>query len=234
MKLAPVKGAKGLTPKGEKTRSTRKPAKNSAKGDKALTPKGEETRRALLDAAAVLFAEHGYHATSVPDIVAAAGVGHGTFYEYFQSRRAILLALMTDLSVRRPPRLASQSLAERIRSEIFWYLSDHVEHLNLSNVWHEASSFDPEIAERARRERARRVGRVERGIQAANMPAGVDRTVAAAALTAMMEEFARRWFDEGDGPGTTARDIVAASETIAAMWLTIIGFDERSDATNAS
>ncbi|MHB8464283.1 MAG: TetR/AcrR family transcriptional regulator [Acidimicrobiales bacterium] len=207
------------------------PTKNRRKNaaPKVLTPKAEETRRALLDTALALFATNGYHATSVPDIVQAAGVGHGTFYEYFESRRAILLALVAELAARRPPSLASERLPERIRSEIFWYLSDHVEHLTLSKVWHEASNFDPEIAEARRRERAHRVERVRRGIAAANMRPGIDPAVAAAALTAMLEEFAHRWFDEGDGPGKSASDIVSASETIATMWLTLVGLDERAD-----
>jgi AcrR family transcriptional regulator len=191
------------------------------------TRRSGDTRRALLDAALTLFAKNGYHATSVPDIVQAAGVGHGTFYEYFESRRAILLALTAELAGHRPPTLASQSLAERIRSEIFWYLSDHVDHLTLSKVWHEASNFDPEIAEANRRERAHRVARVQRGIEATNQRSGIDPAVAAAALTAMLEEFAHRWFDEGDGPGRSAGDIVVASETIATMWLSVLGLDER-------
>lgn len=196
-------------------------------GARSLTPKAEETRRALLDSALTLFAKNGYHATTVPDIVQAAGVGHGTFYEYFKSRRAILLALTAELAAQRPPSLASESLAQRIRSEIFWYVSDHVEHLTLAKVWHEASNFDPEIAEARRRERVHRVGRVRRGIESANLRPGIDPAVAAAALTAMLEEFVHRWFDEGDGPGKSASDIVSAAETIATMWLTVIGLDDR-------
>jgi AcrR family transcriptional regulator len=121
---------------------------SGARGSGGRTPTGEETRRALLDAAAHLFAEHGYHETSVPDIVRAAGVGHGTFYEYFGSRREILLALTKPIveARERLPSLKSQNLADRIRAEIFWYLSDHVENLALSKIWHAASSFDPEIA----------------------------------------------------------------------------------------
>ena len=166
------------------------------------TARGEETRRALLDAAERLFAENGYHATSVPDIVKAAGVGHGTFYEYFGSRHQILLALTQQAlaSQQRRPKLASQTLAERIRAEIFWYLSDHVEHLTLSKVWHEASSFDDEIATARRVERARRVARVRRGIEEAGPRPGIDPDVAATALNAMLEEFAYRWFVEGIGP----------------------------------
>ena len=193
------------------------------------TPKGEETRSALLRAASTLFADQGYHQTSVPDIVRAAGVGHGTFYEYFGSRRAILVELTRQVAdvESRLPRLKSQDLAERVRAEIFWYLSDHVEHLELSKVWHEASNADPEIAETRRRERARRIARVRKGIEAAGTRPDIDPEIAAAALTAMLEEFAQRWFVEGDGPGRSAHDVVTASETLAALWLTAVGLDGR-------
>jgi AcrR family transcriptional regulator len=192
---------------------------------KRLTTRGEQTRRALLQAASRLFAENGYHNTSVPDIVRAAGVGHGTFYEYFASRRAILVDLTRQVSDvdSRLPRLRSQNLADRIRAEIFWYLSDHVEHLELAKVWHDAATIDPEIAETRRRERARRQSRIRQGIETAGARPDIDPEIAAAALTAMLEEFAQRWFVEGEGPGRSAHDVVAASETLAALWLSAIG-----------
>ena len=39
----------------------------------------------------------------------------------------------------------------------------------------------------------------------------------------MLEEFAQRWFVEAEGPGRRAHDVVAASETLAALWLAAIG-----------
>jgi AcrR family transcriptional regulator len=209
------------------------PARTAPRGGRTAggrTAKGEETRRALLDAAGRLFAEHGYHETSVPDIVQAAGVGHGTFYEYFGSRREILLALTQPLvdSRERLPSLKSQNLGDRIRAEIFWYLSDHVEHLELSKVWHAASTFDPEIAETRRRERARRVARVRKGIETADVRLDIDPGIAASALVAMLEEFTHRWFIEGDGPGKGAHDVVSAAETLGTLWLSAIGVDARS------
>jgi AcrR family transcriptional regulator len=196
------------------------------------TAKAEETRRALLDAALRLFAEKGYHATTVPEIVHAAGVGHGTFYEYFRSRRDILVALTEPVnSNRRAPKLLpGQSVRDRIRSEIYWYLADHVEHLTLSKVWHEAVHFDADLAATRRRERKRRIERVRLGIEIAGHQPGIDPEVAAAALNAMLEEFAHRWFVEGDGPGTSAGDIVTASETLAAIWLSVLGLDEPATA----
>jgi AcrR family transcriptional regulator len=202
-------------------------ASRSARKAEGRTPKGEETRRALLDAAARLFAERGYHETSVPGIVRAAGVGHGTFYEYFGSRRDILLALTKPIvdARERLPSLKSTNLGDRIRAEIYWYLSDHVEHLELSKVWHAASIFDPEIAETRRRERARRVARVRRGIETADVRPDIDAGIAAAALVAMLEEFTHRWFIEGDGPGQSAHDVVTAAETLGTLWLSAIGLD---------
>src|SRR3954465_14729331 len=88
------------------------------------TPPRDATRRQLLDAAGRLFAERGYHATSVPDIVRAAGVGHGTFYENFGSRPEILAPLPEHAaSGPRRPRLQSGTVPERIRIEIAWFLA---------------------------------------------------------------------------------------------------------------
>jgi hypothetical protein len=44
----------------------------------------------------------------------------------------------------------------------------------------------------------------------------------------MLEAFAYRWFVEGDGPGTSAADIVTASETLTTMWLRVLGPDAAS------
>jgi len=47
----------------------------------------------LLDAAARLFVERGYEATTVEDIARAAGVAKGTFYLYFRTKDQLLTAL---------------------------------------------------------------------------------------------------------------------------------------------
>jgi AcrR family transcriptional regulator len=52
--------------------------------------KKHDTRVALQRAAAQLFAEHGYEATTVAHITAAAGVGERTFYRYFDSKDDLL------------------------------------------------------------------------------------------------------------------------------------------------
>jgi len=61
------------------------------------TERKARTRRRLLDAAASVFAQQGYHAPRISDIVRAAGVGQGTFYRHFDSKRAVLDALFDRL-----------------------------------------------------------------------------------------------------------------------------------------
>ena len=50
-------------------------------------------REQLLEAAAVLFAERGYHAVGIDDIGAAAGISGPGVYRHFTSKQALLAAL---------------------------------------------------------------------------------------------------------------------------------------------
>ena len=67
---------------------------------KTLTARGERTRRRLLEAAERIFAELGYHDASIVKITEAAGVGQGTFYLYFDSKKAVFDELVLDLNAR--------------------------------------------------------------------------------------------------------------------------------------
>src|SRR5439155_15598031 len=53
-----------------------------------------ERRQQILAAARGLFAKRGYHLTTIDDIVAQAGVARGTFYLYFEDKRAIFSDLI--------------------------------------------------------------------------------------------------------------------------------------------
>ncbi len=54
----------------------------------------DETRAKIFAAATQLFAQNGYHATTVAEIVAAAGVAKGTFFVHFPSKDAVIAALV--------------------------------------------------------------------------------------------------------------------------------------------
>src|SRR5256886_12352839 len=64
-----------------------------------LRAQGRRTMRKLLDAGMRVFAERGYHAARVDDIVRAAHTSHGTFYLYFANKEDLLRALAVDCAV---------------------------------------------------------------------------------------------------------------------------------------
>jgi AcrR family transcriptional regulator len=72
-----VNGASGPGAPGEPVRGRREASKQA-------------TRAALRNAAARLFAEQGYQATTVAEIASAAGVGERTFYRYFAGKEELL------------------------------------------------------------------------------------------------------------------------------------------------
>jgi AcrR family transcriptional regulator len=65
-----------------------------SKGRGASGPGSTERRQQLLDAARTLFAERGYHETTVDDITRAADVAKGTFYLYFSEKREIYVEVI--------------------------------------------------------------------------------------------------------------------------------------------
>jgi AcrR family transcriptional regulator len=50
-------------------------------------------RNQILDAAAKVFAEKGFHPTTIKDIATEAGVAHGSIYTYFENKTALLLGI---------------------------------------------------------------------------------------------------------------------------------------------
>jgi AcrR family transcriptional regulator len=54
------------------------------------------SRGALEDAATELFLESGYHATTVDDIAARAGVSRATFFNYFPAKSSVLWVKVDD------------------------------------------------------------------------------------------------------------------------------------------
>ncbi len=57
----------------------------------------ESRRAAVLAVARRIFSQKGYHATSIHDLIEAADIARGTFYLYFESKRAIFDELLDGL-----------------------------------------------------------------------------------------------------------------------------------------
>ena len=70
------------------------PATRSPRGRRARRATGDERERAILETAERLLAERPIHEISVDDLARGAGISRPTFYFYFSSKEAVLLALL--------------------------------------------------------------------------------------------------------------------------------------------
>jgi len=61
-----------------------------------MPEKREKKQGLILDAAFELILEKGYSNTKIIDIANKAGIGKGTFYEYFESKEALVLELINE------------------------------------------------------------------------------------------------------------------------------------------
>jgi AcrR family transcriptional regulator len=68
---------------------------------------GEATRRALIDAAQTLFGEHGYAATSLDEIVAAAKVTKGALYHHYAGKQELFCAVYEQVKLEVSDRFAT-------------------------------------------------------------------------------------------------------------------------------
>jgi AcrR family transcriptional regulator len=59
----------------------------------------ERMRKRLIESAMIVFAQKGMGSSVIPDVVAAAGVSQGSFYNYFRTNDDLLAAVSEELSV---------------------------------------------------------------------------------------------------------------------------------------
>jgi AcrR family transcriptional regulator len=84
-----------------------------------------ERRQQILSAARDVFARRGYHQTTIDDIVEQAGVARGTYYLYYEDKRAAFADLIDRFSQRLSMAIAridtddsTRSVAEQVRANI--------------------------------------------------------------------------------------------------------------------
>lgn len=117
---------------------------------RALSGKGLRTRQRLLDAAEQVFAELGYHDSSIVKLTETAGVAQGTFYLYFESKKQIFNELVRDLNrrVRHAMKEASSQGTTRLEAELLGfaaYFRFTAEHTALYRIIRQAEFVSPEM-----------------------------------------------------------------------------------------
>ena len=78
--------------------SAKKTASAKAAPRRPVQARGIQTREKILQAGEALLLRHGFHNILADDIARAAGVSVGSFYAYFEDKRALFLAVLQRAS----------------------------------------------------------------------------------------------------------------------------------------
>jgi AcrR family transcriptional regulator len=169
-----------------------------------LSRKGLDTRRRLLDAAERVFGELSYHDASVVKVAEAAGVAAGTFYLYFDSKKAVFDELVVDMNrrVRQAMKEGSVQGKDRVEAELLGfdaYFRFTVEHPAIYRIIRQAEFVSPEMLKYHYDRLAEGYVDALRAASEAGEIGELDPEVAAWALMGLGEMVGLRWILWGDG-----------------------------------
>ena len=108
--------------------------------DKVQEQLAAARRDQILDAAAAVFAERGFHMTTIKDIAKAAEIADGTIYNYFANKTALLIGILERLQRALQPDAADlpppdADLREALRAYLSYPLKAlHEDHFALFRV----------------------------------------------------------------------------------------------------
>lgn len=169
------------------------------------------SREVLSEAACELFLERGYHATSVTDIAARAGVSRSSFFNYFDSKEAIL---WSSLDERIDGLRAASPLSDPVRGVTQLCADFAPDSLALALVHAEAMGVQEEL-ERAAAVRQARIAQVVRSsLQHAGATPVVAAVAGAAHAGAVMVAI-ERWARAGAGRASLSAELAAALQVAA-------------------
>lgn len=139
-------------------------APTSATQRRTAGPRSRATVDRVLVAAGRVLADKGFEAASVPDVVAAAGVGHGTFYSYWADLSGLFDALsasatrdleaFVDAVADGPPAAAAADWLRWLEARIAEWMSLNDRHRGVLRVWSQEPA--PTDASEQQRDRAAR------------------------------------------------------------------------------
>jgi AcrR family transcriptional regulator len=171
--------------------------------------KGAQTRARLLVAAKEIFEENGFLDARISDIAERAGLSHGSFYHYFESKEEIFREVAQTVEEQLSAPLGNVILdsaseltpRERITAAIRLHMESYRREARIMGVIEMVSRYDEEVkAARYKRHEAYGQQVVEsiRNLQRHGLvDSELDPVVAAAALGSMTTRFPEMWLVEG-------------------------------------
>jgi AcrR family transcriptional regulator len=171
--------------------------------------KGAETRARLVSAAKEIFERDGFLDARISDIAERAGLSHGSFYHYFESKEEVFREVAAEVDERLSAPLGSVILDsssgaspyERIHEAIRRHLQSYREEARIMGVIEQVARFDQQVGA-SRFERHKKylmeVADSIRSLQRRGLvDDGLDPVIAAAGLGAMTYRFPEAWFVQG-------------------------------------
>jgi AcrR family transcriptional regulator len=166
--------------------------------------KKQRTRQEIIEAAMSLFAERGYHATTIADIAEAAEVAPRTFFSYFPSKEAVVFH-----NVDRDMDSLAEVLRNRLPGEnVFDALRRWID-----------SMFDEWTADEDNAHLRKRLCREDEGL--ANFQGGVMARIHELLLAAIADDL--------DDPPDALRPRLVAAAAVAALSALDSSLDEQAD-----
>ena len=171
--------------------------------------KGVETRARLLGAAKEVFERDGFLDARISDIAERAGLSHGSFYHYFESKEEVFREVAAEVDERLSAPLTTvifdstsrASPSERIREAIRLNMECYRDEARIMGVIEQVSRFDQEVSAARFERQSRHLTEVADSIGSLQRHGLVDPrlhpTIAAAALGAMTYRFPEMWFVQG-------------------------------------
>lgn len=187
--------------------------------------KGAETRARLIEVAKQVFEEDGFLAARISDISKRAGLSHGSFYHYFDSKEQIFreVAEIQERLLTAPPPAgrvspAPDSHRERIRRANRRYLEQYRDEARIMGVIEQVSRYDEHVRAVRTATQKHFADRAERNIRRLQAEGvadpSVDPEIAATALGAMVARFAELWLVQG----YARYDFEQAVEQLTVLW----------------
>jgi AcrR family transcriptional regulator len=192
----------------------------------AATRKGRATDEAFKEAARIVFARDGYLNAKISDIAAEAGRSAASFYNYYDTKADLLIALAEEFhaeatSLAVLPFRAGLPRPEALREAVagFWqtYAKRRGELIGIFQAAMVEGRFRDRWLE-LRGEAITRIAGEVRAAQAAGYCPGIDPVLTASALSAMLEHFCYIWLGQGGEKGV-AFDDERALDAVATIWV---------------
>jgi AcrR family transcriptional regulator len=187
----------------------------------------------LLDAARRVFERDGYVDARVADIAGLAGVAHGTFYTYFDSKREVFRALMAEVRDQIAEAIAvpagrPNGVIARLDVANRRFLDVYRRNSRLMLLFEQVATIDPEIGGYRECSRVAHIDRIAGSIRRLQRRGladpDLDPRTAAAALVSMLSNFAYHWLAMGD-----PFDEELAKRTLTRLWAGALALKEEGN-----